>query len=236
MREPSEEWITDTFLDDIAAIELLEDPRHVIPEELWALLSPLYGVCTHDLLHQARIHRYGDNYHLSPGVINTPVSYWLTDNHKHSSRDLLEKAQGKISQGTPLSTRPIPVDSHGVVHLCPSYPGTATIPMDQAGVGYIQCTDQAESLLAIGRIGHVPNNTPHTTNFAKHVEDFVQYVLKKNLALHKPLWSNSFTVRPIGSYPCDTKVGDIDEFDYLVMVDFEHTTSDVSVFVIICKK
>ena len=36
-----------------------------------------------------------------------------------------------------------------------------------------------------------------------------------------PEWYRGFSVRPMGSYPCDTKVGDINEFDFLCVMDAE---------------
>ena len=47
-----------TFLDDLDADGLLQEPAHVIRSKLRPRLLPLYGVCTHDLLNQAREHRH----------------------------------------------------------------------------------------------------------------------------------------------------------------------------------
>ena len=250
------QWVPGTFLDQIDVTGLLEytpcwisnvcldtslDTNAPVVEEaegniqpirctyaeaIYMLLFPFHGVCTHDLLHEARIYRYGVNYHLSPGVINTPVSYWLRDKHKHCSRDLLEKAQGKTSQGTPLSTRPIPVDSHGVAYtVCQDHIGTGSLDsrlaLDQKGVCYPCQTSKSESLLSLARVGHVPNDTPHTEEFEWHVRQFVQLLWQGYMDTQGSSAELTFqsSVRAIGSFPCDSKVGDIDEFDYIGLVE-----------------
>ena len=112
------------------------------------LLAPLTGVCTHDLLHQARIHSYGEDY--------------------------------------------------------------ATFPTDKLG-----------SLLSLGQAGHVPSNTPQTVEFESHVRKFVTWLLDTYWTKRNPDWYKGFTVKPIGSFPCDTKVGDINEFDYLCVLNLD---------------
>ena len=123
---------------------MLGDTEHLSTD----LLSPLTGVCTHDLLHQARIHSYGEDY--------------------------------------------------------------ATFPTDKLG-----------SLLSLGQAGHVPSNTPQTVEFESHVRKFVTWLLDTYWTKRNPDWYKGFTVKPIGSFPCDTKVGDINEFDYLCVLNLD---------------
>ena len=99
-----------------------------------------------------------------------------------------------------------------------------------------QCWDQtngcsAESLLALGRVGHVSNNTPISRQFEGLIRKFVQELLHTYWTCETPSentgtswpphWYRGFSVRPIGSFPCDTKVGEMDEFDYLCMLEVD---------------
>ena len=92
-------------------------------------------------------------------------------------------------------------------------------PNYEQGVAYPHHGDKVEALLSLDRAGHVPNNTPHTIEFERHVRGFVCTLLESYWSTYKPSWYRGFKVTPMGSFPCDTKVGDIDEFDYLCVLD-----------------
>ena len=132
------------------------------------LLHFIEGLCTYDLLHQARVHRYGDNYHLSTGYLDNPIT----------------------------------MDTHGVT-------------------SYYRPPTQYESLVTLDRTGHVPNDSPQTLEFEGHARRFTHWLVDTYWAQVRPTWLIDFHLELIGSFPCDTKVGDMDEFDYLCMVEVD---------------
>ena len=141
------QWVPGTYMDTLDVAGLLKEPFHVTFKEYTALLSPLYGMCTHELLHQARKERYGEGY--------------------------------------------------------------AEFPTDKPG-----------SLVSLCHIGHVPNDTHQTRAFEGHVRRFTQWLVDRYWSTeHRPHWYIGYSVKPMGSFPCDTKVGDIDEFDYLCVLE-----------------
>ena len=108
------------------------------------MLKEFQGVCTYDLLHEARSEEYGDNYHKEDwGVSETPLDSIFPNLNK----------------------------------MC-----------------------------------HVPKNTRVTKEFAPKVDAFVSSLLSKV--------KSKVEIRPlmIGSFPNDTKIGDIDAFNYLCLV------------------
>ena len=90
-------------------------------------------------------------------------------------------------------------------------------------------TTHYESLLALDRMGHVCNDTEAIEEFEECVRTFIHWLLETFWAkplpawdkgpAWRPFWLENFDIRRIGSFPCDTKVGDLDEFDYLCVVD-----------------
>ena len=102
------------------------------------------------------------------------------------------------------------------------------------GEDYQQCTrssqdgsvETRELLLSLDRSGHVPNDYPDIVAFESHIRKFARTlagpVVKEFVTSKSDGGSCELEeVRPIGSFPANTKVGDIDEFDYLIIVDRE---------------
>ena len=75
--------------------------------------------------------------------------------------------------------------------------------------------DRASPLLSLGLNAHVRKDNPHTVALEEDSRKFTQRLLDEFFKSEKV----TFTIRPVGSFECDTKVGDIDEFEYLCVLD-----------------
>ena len=149
------EWIPNIFVDLVLLdIRKLSEELPDTSREFRDLLNPIAGICTYDLLHKARAHTYGENYHLAPSCYEESNNW------------------------------------------------------------------QYDMLMSLDRSGHVPYDAPQTIEFEGHIRHFVQHVLQK---MRRDL-PNNVKLKPLGSFACNTKVGDIDEFDYLLELDISEPT------------
>ena len=76
---------------------------------------------------------------------------------------------------------------------------------------------ELEAMLALDRMCHVPNDATETIKFANVVQSFattlVTIISKTHEVLRPP------QSKPNGSFVNDTKVGDIDDFNYICIVN-----------------
>ena len=95
-----------------------------------------------------------------------------------------------------------------------SYPHDILGNARKLNFDYIQSKDPIMSdLLSLDHEILVPNNTPYTLKFSALVFEFVQWLL---LLMADKNYNFMFDIIPAGSYPSNVKIGDIDEFDFLL--------------------
>ena len=96
--------------------------------------------------------------------------------------------------------------------------------VEKYGEGYkdfTSCKTWGESVLALGKACHVPNNNRETSEFEENIRGFVSEVVGR--FLKKRRWGKSLHVtghkiKLIGSFSSDTKVRICDEFDYVCVL------------------
>ena len=176
-------------MDSLDCDGLSRDPSHTIQSECASILSPLSGVCTHQLLHQARVQTYGSDY----------ASFSAIKPRAYIALGVAAPILYAVFGGWGL------VLLVGPLLLFNSYGTRLT----------------GKCLVNLGCAGHVPNNTPLTRDFEGHVRQFAAALSRRVWTRMAPMGSENFRIEPIGSFPCDTKVGDIDEFDYLCVSEIQ---------------
>ena len=73
-----------------------------------------------------------------------------------------------------------------------------------------------EELLALDKATRVPNDTPDTRRIFQAVRSVPEWVVGE---IHKQYPCLKVEIMAMGSYPCGARVGDIDEFDFLLICD-----------------
>lgn len=71
----------------------------------------------------------------------------------------------------------------------------------------------SEDFLNLDKAIHVPNNIPETRLLAQLFLDLVKHIISIVTRKNPDF---DFVVIPVGSFPCNVKIGDIDEFDYIL--------------------
>ena len=166
------------------------------PEEIKKRLSPLCGLCTHNLLDNIR---YGFEYEpidWCPDPLSDSVQDWFTDLQNTTT----EWNYKLVFQGE----------------------------CEQNKWGQHQSTE--DQLLALDRAIQVPNDAPETTAIALAVKSIPDWVVGK-VKEHIP--GVDIEIFPMGSFPCNTKVIDIDEFDFLLICDSSSEFLDFIIYRII---
>ena len=87
-----------------------------------------------------------------------------------------------------------------------------------AGGGMLshQWSCMGEALLALDKATRVPNDTPDTRRIFQAVRSIPEWVVRE---IHKLYPDMRVEIMAMGSYPCGARVGDIDEFDFLLICD-----------------
>ena len=98
-----------------------------------------------------------------------------------------------------------------LVHSCPH---DILVNARKLNANYLHSSDPiVNGLLGLDRAIIVPNNTPVTLKFSALVFEFVQWLL---CLIEDKNFNFTFDIIPAGSYPSNVKIGDIDEFDFLL--------------------
>ena len=87
-----------------------------------------------------------------------------------------------------------------------------------------QWTCMGEELLALDKATHVPRVTPETQRIFRAVKSIPEWVVQRLKDKHSDA---DIEVIPIGSFPCDTKVLDIDEFDFILLCNTHESLQSI---------
>ena len=165
------------------------------PEELRSKLSPLTGLCTYQLLDNLR---YGECLPIDLEVKSEAgsIGEWFTD-----LKDTTDKWE-RMSQ-----------DSYA----------DKMKRLNLRRMRFDQWKCLGDELISLDKATRVPCNVPETMSIFDAAKSIPDWVSKNALALLSKIGSKSIEVYPIGSFTCQTKVIDIDEFDFLLIYDCENT-------------